>query len=282
MPELPEVETVKRSLEKNIIGKTITSVDIYMPKIIRPDQPEQFKETVCGRQVVQLERRGKYLMLHLSNSLTMLLHLRMTGRLVYLAPGQVQPKHTHVLFYLNNGSQLAFADMRQFGRINLIPTAELENLPALKKLGPEPLGKHFNQHYLQKKLPKRRAKIKALLLDQTFVVGLGNIYADEALHLARIHPERIAASLNANEISTLYQTIVAVLEQGIKNRGTSFSDYVDGEGKKGSNQYLLRAYQREGQPCFFCGSIIRRKKVAGRSSYYCPCCQQPPGTGSPS
>ncbi|MEG6617032.1 bifunctional DNA-formamidopyrimidine glycosylase/DNA-(apurinic or apyrimidinic site) lyase [Peptococcaceae bacterium 1198_IL3148] len=275
MPELPEVETVKRSLEKLIIGLKISDVEVLAPSVVVDHQPESFRAILNGLQVENLQRRGKYLIINLSDQLTLVIHLRMTGRLVYLTPDQPPPKYTHLLFHFDNQSRLAFADMRRFGRINLLPTAELKKLSGLKDLGPEPLTGDFSIDYLHQTLKKRRTKIKPLLLNQTFVAGLGNIYADEALHRAQIHPERLAAELNAEEMARLYQAIVGVLTQGIENRGTSFSDYVDGLGNKGSNQHLLKAYNREGEPCHRCGNLILRKKVGGRSSYYCPQCQQP-------
>jgi formamidopyrimidine-DNA glycosylase len=275
MPELPEVETVKRSLAKLIIGLTITNVDIFAPSVVATHDAESFKAILSGLKINNLQRRGKYLIINLSNQLTLVIHLRMTGRLVYLKADQAPPKYTHVLFHFDNGNQLAFADMRRFGRVNLLPTAELKNLSGLKDLGPEPLTDEFNANYMLKALKKRRTKIKPLLLNQTFVAGLGNIYADEALHSAKIHPERLASELNDNEVTHLYQAIVTVLTQGIENRGTSFSDYVDGLGNKGSNQHMLKAYNREGELCHRCGNIILRKKVGGRSSYFCPQCQKP-------
>ncbi|MBM7855050.1 formamidopyrimidine-DNA glycosylase [Desulfohalotomaculum tongense] len=274
MPELPEVETVKRSLEKLITGLTIINVDVLMPKIIKSHTAQDFKKLLMGSEIKKLGRRGKYLLVYLSANKVLVIHLRMTGRLVLLKDNAELPKYTHVIFYLENDKRLIFADMRQFGRIDLLPEEELANMPGLKKLGPEPLEKKFNPEYLKKELKRRRTKIKALLLDQTFVAGLGNIYADEALHLAKVHPERPARDLTAEEIVNLYNAIVTVLRQGIKNRGTSFSDYVDGEGNTGSNQNMLKVYRREGKPCHCCGSIIKRKKVAGRSSCFCPQCQQ--------
>ncbi|MBO8138279.1 MAG: DNA-formamidopyrimidine glycosylase [Desulfotomaculum sp.] len=273
MPELPEVETVKRSLERLITGSAITDVNVLFPKVVKSHTPGDFKASLAGCKIKSLARRGKYLLVHLSGDKTLVIHLRMTGRLVYLEEKDDLPRYAHVIFYLEGGKRLVFADMRKFGHINLIPTAQLKNMPELKKLGPEPLGKEFTVQYLQQELRKRRTKIKALLLDQTFVAGLGNIYADEALHLAKIHPERTAQGLTGSEAAGLHHAIIKVLEQGIKNRGTSFSDYVDGEGNIGTNQYQLKAYQREGEPCSNCGTIIERKKVAGRSSFFCPQCQ---------
>lgn len=274
MPELPEVETVKRSLQKLAVGQTIVDLEVFLPKIVRPHPPEFFRAAVTDLKIENFRRRGKYLLVDLSEEMVLLIHLRMTGRLVYLKKNDPLPKYTHLLFYLDSGSRLAFADMRQFGHVTLLSRTEAAHLPALTKLGPEPLEEQFSVDYMKEKFSKRRTKVKGLLLDQTFVAGLGNIYADEALHRAKIHPERAVGDLTVEEITALYHSIVAVLQQGIDNRGTSFSDYVDGEGNKGSNQYQLTAYQREGKQCHYCGNIIQRKKVVGRSSYYCPHCQR--------
>ncbi|MTI79631.1 MAG: bifunctional DNA-formamidopyrimidine glycosylase/DNA-(apurinic or apyrimidinic site) lyase [Firmicutes bacterium] len=274
MPELPEVETVKRSLEKLIVGLTIAKVDILMPKIIKSHTPDQFQQLIAGRKVISLERRGKYLQIHLSGTYTLIIHLRMTGRLVLITGSKKLPKYTHVIFHLEKDKRLVFADMRQFGTINLVPDEELQNMPGLKDLGPEPLGNDFSLGYLEKELQRRRTRVKTLLLNQSFVAGLGNIYADEALHLAKIHPERLANELSQQEVINLHQAIIEVIKQGIENRGTSFSDYVDGEGNIGSNQNMLKAYQRAGEPCHCCGTNMERKKVTGRSSCYCPQCQR--------
>ena len=274
MPELPEVETVKRSLEKKITGLTIENAEVIFPKAVPTHEPQDFKNMLIGRTVEEMRRRGKYLLIYLSGGFTLVIHLRMTGRLLLINSSQPLPKYTHVVINFNNNTSLAFADMRKFGRINLLPCDELNNLSGLKNLGPEPLGNDFTLKYLTENFKRRRTKIKALLLNQSFIAGLGNIYADEALYLAKIHPERLAGELTSSEISKLYRAIIEVLQQGIANRGTSFRDYVDGEGKTGSNQNMLQAYNREGKPCYRCGAVISRKKVAGRSSYFCPQCQK--------
>lgn len=273
MPELPEVETVRRTLQSLATNQTITDIKVSLPKIVAPYRPEEFKAAVTGLRFEDFQRRGKYLLAYLSRKMVLLMHLRMTGQLIYLTVDDPQPKYTHVLFYLENNHRLAFADMRQFGHVTLLRQSEIDCLPALTKLGPEPLEEHFTVDYMTKDFARRRTNIKALLLNQSFVAGLGNIYVDEALHQAKIHPQRGPASLTAAEISALHQAIGLVLKQGIKNRGTSFSDYVDGKGDKGSNQQHLTAYGREGKPCLQCGNLIQRTKLAGRSSYYCPQCQ---------
>ena len=274
MPELPEVETVKNTLEKNLAGLTITGVNIEMPKIIREPDLAEFIAGVTGKKITRLGRRGKYLLVYLSGGGVLVVHLRMTGRLVYARPEDPPPRHTHVVFHLSDGNELRFADMRQFGRILLAQTRQLEQVKGLKDLGPEPLGHDFSREFLRRELKRKRVRLKSLLLDQTFIAGIGNIYADEALHRSRIHPERIARTLSTREIASLYRSIIEVLQEGIANRGTSMRDYVDGDGREGNYQELLRVYNREGQPCRYCGTAIARIKVGGRSSYFCTACQK--------
>ncbi|MCL2337442.1 MAG: bifunctional DNA-formamidopyrimidine glycosylase/DNA-(apurinic or apyrimidinic site) lyase [Firmicutes bacterium] len=274
MPELPEVETIKNSLGEKLIGLTITGAAVAMPKVIREPAAEEFIARVTDQQVTRLSRRGKYLLLHLSGDEILMVHLRMTGRLVNDRPETPPPRHTHVVFHLSDGSELRFADMRQFGRLLLVRDGQLEQVKGFKDLGPEPLGDDFSREFLRRELKRKRVRLKSLLLDQTFIAGLGNIYADEALHRSHLHPERIARTLTTREIATLYHSIVEVLQEAIANRGTSVRDYVDGDGHKGGFQELLRVYNREGQPCYYCGAAIIRVKIGGRSSYFCPACQK--------
>ncbi|KJR98003.1 MAG: formamidopyrimidine-DNA glycosylase [Peptococcaceae bacterium BRH_c4a] len=274
MPELPEVETVKRSLEAQILGLSFTEIELMMPKIVKTPSPNSFAENLTGKKIKKLGRRGKYLLIHLSDNLTMVIHLRMTGRLVYSPQDKPAEKHTHAIFKLDNGFSLHYSDIRQFGRMGLTDTDKLEAFPGLKDLGIEPLNENFTRDFLKRELKRKRTKIKPLLLDQTFIAGLGNIYADEALHRARINPEKIAVNLTARETARLYQSIRDVLSEGIENRGTSFRDYVDGNGQAGSNQESLRVYDREGKPCLGCGKTVARIRLAGRSTYYCPKCQK--------
>lgn len=275
MPELPEVETVVRSLERHLADLTITAVDLEKPEVIRSPRPDEFVEQIIGKQFQKkLGRRGKYLLLHLSDGLTLVVHLRMTGRLVFCAADEPMEKHTHVIFHLDNGKQLRFTDIRRFGRLYLVPTAEVLQLSGLKEMGPEPLDKDFSREYLKRELRRKRARIKTLLLDQNFIAGLGNIYVDEALYRAKIHPERLAPDLTTREAANLHKAIIEVISEGIEHRGTSFRDYVDGEGHTGTHQNYLKVYNREGLPCFQCGRPISRIKVAGRSSYYCSACQK--------
>lgn len=273
MPELPEVETIKRSLSKKIIGLEITGVTVYLPKVIRmPDQAE-FEDTIKGQKITGLSRRGKYLLVHLTSHLNLIIHLRMTGRLV-CTEASPPVKHTHLVFHLDNGFELHFIDVRQFGRVILAHTTQLDTIQGLKDLGPEPLSDNFNISFLRRELKRRRTRIKSLLLDQAFIAGLGNIYVDEALNRARINPKRIACSLTPREISNLHRSIVEVLQDGIANRGTTFRDYVDGNGRAGNYQQLLRVYGREGLPCPNCKTGITKVKLGGRSTFFCPNCQK--------
>jgi formamidopyrimidine-DNA glycosylase len=274
MPELPEVETVRRTLQPKLIGLTITGVHLYLPKIVRTPGPEEFKKIIINKKILRIERRGKYLLLCLSGGYTLAVHLRMTGRLVYVAGDLAPTKHTHINLQLDNGHRLVFADMRQFGGMWLVPTAALDSLSGYKDLGVEPLDECFTRDFLKKELCQRRTRIKSLLLNQTFIAGLGNIYADEVLHRAGINPERQAETLKPRETARLHHAIIDVLMEAIDNRGTTVRDYIDGNGLAGTYQELLRVYQREGKPCLHCGQVITRKKVGGRSTYYCSACQK--------
>lgn len=279
LPELPEVETVRRSLTPHLTGRSITEVQIFLPKIVRYLTVDEFKQQLLGQRFLKLDRRGKYLLARLTGGWTLVVHLKMTGRLIYGPPGLVINRdggawcHLHAAFSLDNGGVLVFHDLRQFGYLTLIQTEDCLSLKGLKDLGPEPLGQEFTLNWLEKKVQGRKAKIKQLLLDQTIVAGIGNIYADEILYAAKLHPERIGASLTADELARLYQSIRSVLQQGIDCRGTSISDYVDGEGQPGEFQNYLQVYRRTGQDCRHCASVIQRLKVGGRSSHYCPQCQ---------
>jgi formamidopyrimidine-DNA glycosylase len=274
MPELPEVETVRQTLQTKLTGLKFCGAHVYLPKIIKAPDPEQFVKGIEGKKIIKLTRRGKYLILNLSDRYHLVVHLRMTGSLVYCENGTPPAKHTHVVFDLSNGAQLHFSDVRQFGQLWLVTGTSLDSLTGLKNLGVEPLEPEFTRDYLKKELRRRHTRIKPLLLDQTFLAGLGNIYTDEALHRAKINPERLAKTLTPREIASLYRAIKEVLQEGIECRGTTVRDYVDGEGRSGSYQDQLQVYRREGKPCSQCGEIIVKKKVCGRSSYYCPACQK--------
>lgn len=274
MPELPEVETIRRSLEEKIKGKTLVGVEVFLEKMFKgPDSADPGSE-INGRKINSIERRGKYLIIHLTGSMAMVIHLRMTGQLMYCTPEQDKAKHTHVVFHLNDKCELRFVDQRQFGKVQLVREKELAQISGLKSLGVEPFSSEYTREWFKKELRNRRTKIKPLLLDQTFVAGIGNIYADEALFRAKVNPERVAATLTPREASNVFIAIREVLEEGIENKGTSIKDYVDGEGHQGSNQNNLRVYGRDGEPCVKCGKLIEKKSIGGRSSHFCPKCQK--------
>lgn len=274
MPELPEVETVRRTLEPRLAGRKISGVEILTPKIIKQPGTAEFASGLTGRTVLGVDRRGKYLLLHLSGGMTLVTHLRMTGQLTCCSPERERDKHTHVIIFLDNGWELRFADLRKFGEMHLLPTGNYGSISGLANLGPEPLGEEFVPNEFTAGLKGKKTKIKALLLDQSFLAGLGNIYVDEALYRAGVHPERPAGSLTVREAGTLYETVREVLAEGIKYRGTSVKDYVDGDGKAGSFQDRLKAYGRAGEPCFRCGQPMEKVKVGGRTSVFCPQCQR--------
>jgi len=274
VPELPEVETIVITLRPKLAGAVITGAEIFFPKVIEYPTPEEFNCVIKSKEIIDIKRRGKYLLWELSGGLVLVLHLRMTGRLIYSPSAGPPTKHTRLILNFAGGSQLRFEDPRKFGRTWLLPQGSLKELATIWALGPEPLGNSFSAGYLAEALKNRSTMIKTLLLDQKIVAGLGNIYADEALHLAGIAPWRPAKSLDLGEVSHLVCAIREVLKEGIAHRGTTIRDYADSNGSSGNHQNFLRVYGREGQACTTCGSIIARKKIGGRSSYFCPTCQQ--------
>lgn len=275
MPELPEVETVKRSLEPLVKGKQIEDVEVLCAKIIKNIEPAAFKEKVRGRMIIGVERRGKYLLFQLDRGLTLVIHLRMTGQLTVCDREFPLSKHTHVLFHLSSGEDWRFTDMRKFGLIYLVPTGCWETIKGLQGLGYEPLSPEFTLESLSKLVAGKKGILKAFLLDQSQIAGIGNIYADEILYEARLHPQREVKSLQTQELKRLYQAIRLKIAEGIKYRGTSLRDYVDGRGQKGGFQEKLMVYSHRGEPCARCGTQLQRIVVAGRGTVFCPHCQQP-------
>lgn len=277
MPELPEVETLRRSLAVCLEGQVIAGLRIIQPSVLLPDARD-YACILPGQEIVGFGRRGKYLLLELSHGQQLVIHLRMTGRLLWYVEGAAPALHTHVVLDFQSGGQLHFQDVRRFGRWWLTEGRDLAGIPGLAGLaglGPEPIDEDFSAQMLAQRLARRpKAKIKNALLDQQVVAGLGNIYVDEALFIAGIHPLRPAGSLTDGEMEKLAAACRQVLLAGIVNRGTSFRDYVDALDQMGDNQKYLQVYQREGQPCRRCGGEIRRIKVAGRSSFFCPDCQK--------
>ena len=274
MPELPEVETIRRTLADKVVGRRIMHVDILLPRLIKWPAAGEFQAVIAGKQISELRRRGKYLLFYLEDGLVMIVHLRMTGRLYYAAAALRHDQFTRIVFMLDNGDKLLYLDSRTLGTLYVMNEKELWRISGLSTMGPEPLTTEFSSDYFRKILQNRSSKIKAVLLNQQYVGGLGNIYVDESLAIAGIDPERSAKSLTDSEIAGLYDAINLVIDEGITHGGTTFRDYRDGAGQKGEHQNHLRVYGRKDQPCTRCGTMIACKKVAGRGTHYCPQCQK--------
>lgn len=288
MPELPEVETIRRQLSSVLVGRSIRSVDIRLPKMVRGNAA-QVARSMRGATVRAVHRRGKYLFWELSRGLTVIVHLKMTGQIIYRrgksmrVGGHPIPRgteglpnaYTHVLFQVSGGGIVYFNDQRQFGFVELVKTAQVPQYFQRLQMGPEPLGRGFSREYFTDLLARRRGTtIKQLLLDQTAIAGIGNIYAIESLFDARIAPTRRAGSLTTTEASALYRAIRRILPRAIAAQGTSADRYVDAHGAPGSYLPRLRMYGRGGQPCRRCGTVIRSLKIGGRGTTYCPMCQR--------
>ncbi len=271
MPELPEVETIKRQLERRIKGKRIKTVEVRLPRFIKLSLAK-FKKIVSQAKIKDVSRRAKLLIIELSNGYCLVVHLKLTGQLIFNGkPG----KHTHLIYFFTDGSRLVHNDLRQFGFVKVVPKKELADFLEKEKFGPEPLSKKFTLSLFKELLNKRKnAKIKPLLMDQRFVAGIGNLYADEILFSARVRPIRQAKTLKEKEIKKIYQGIKRILTLAIKRQGSSVEYYLDAKGKKGNYLPLVKVYQRTGQPCFVCQTKIKRLKIGGRSAHFCPKCQK--------
>jgi formamidopyrimidine-DNA glycosylase len=291
MPELPEVETIRRGLELGLTSQTIASVEVLWSKSF-PAPPDLIQQIVVGATVRHLGRRAKVLMIELDNGYSMLFHLKMTGQMVLeKADGErfagghptksmrdaLPDSSTKVIFGLESGDRLYFNDFRKFGWVKLVPTAEIGDDPLVARLGPEPLSDDFTLAGFREQLQRhKRSAIKPTILDQSTVSGVGNIYADESLHLAKIHPLRLAGSLMPAESKRLYEAIKIIIALGIEHGGTSFAVYVNALGGKGDYLDHARVFRRQGQPCPVCGTIIQKIRVAGRGTHFCPKCQKAP------
>jgi formamidopyrimidine-DNA glycosylase len=275
LPELPEVENVRRSLESQVIGRTISEVEVRLPRIIRtPDDVLRFIGELQGGTIERIDRRGKYLLFRVP-PYTLVSHLRMEGQYTVAQTGEQEQPHTHVVFRFTDGTELRYRDVRQFGTMDLVP--EGGRMPAgLASLGPEPFDPELNGEKLYHRIKHRRAPIKAVLLDQTTLAGLGNIYVDEALFLSGIHPERPANRIRKKEASLLLDAIRDVLSRAIDAGGSSIKSFVDGYGRHGGFQMDLDVYAREDEPCRRCGTPIVKLRVAGRGTHVCPKCQKAP------
>lgn len=270
MPELPEVETVRRRIEPVLTGRLFEHVDIHDARLVRPNKPAEVAAELAGERVEAVERRGKYLIVRFETGRVLLVHLRMTGSLSHGRRGSLEDDpHRRAVVRLENGSDVAYRDVRRFGTWLLLEPGELA--PYIDtRVGPEPLGPGFTTAFLARRLAGRAAPLKAAILDQRTVAGLGNIYADEALWRARLHPERPAGELTADEIAELRRAVRAALRRGIARQG---ADLGDGVYASGSMQDEFHAYGRAGEPCDRCGMPIAKTRVAGRGTWFCPACQ---------
>lgn len=296
MPELPEVQTIVDDLNKKIIGRKIVDIWFDAPKLIKKPKPSELKKQIKGLKIIDIKRRGKNILIYLKPKTQylkpklLLIHQKLTGHLLIgkwkisknlkvqsLIKGKLEEKvnnYIHFIIYLDNSWQVGLSDLRKFAKIIFGEKEEIENLPDLANLGPEPLDKSLKVEKFKKLISKKRGKIKQVLMDQNVIVGIGNIYADEILWQAKVHPFKLANQLTTNELKTIYGAMKQILKKAVKLRGTSISDYRDTAGKSGKYGEIKKAYQREGEPCFRCKTPIKRVKMGGRSSHFCPACQR--------
>jgi formamidopyrimidine-DNA glycosylase len=289
MPELPEVETIKIGLSRLLPGLFISEVSHDWPKSF-PNAPADIDNFMIGAKIKTVRRRAKVLIIDLSTKYSLITHLKMTGQLVFIGqqrfgaghPNQdlinnLPSKFTRVIIGFNDGSHLYFNDQRKFGWMRLLPTIEIPEIDFFKKVGPEPLEADFTAVQFIERLQRRKnSNIKAALLDQTVVAGIGNIYADESLWMAKIHPETVVSSVSKSKLTTLYGAVREVMNLSIKKGGSTDRNYVDSEGKKGSYLSFANVFRRNGQPCPRCGHTIEKIRVAGRGTHLCPHCQKRP------
>ncbi len=287
MPELPEVETVKRGLSALIIGKRITRVEHDTPKSF-PNSTQEVESFLINAVITDVRRRAKVLLIDLTTNYSVMIHLKMTGQLVYRGRerfgaghpndslvGELPDKSTRVTLTFDDGSHLYFNDQRKFGWMKLLPTHEIVHEPFMQKVGPEPLDSSFSATHFMQRIRRRRATtIKAALLDQTVLAGVGNIYADESLWAAKIHPATKVGDVSDAQLALLHKEIIAVLQFSIEKGGSTDRNYVNAEGKKGSYISFARVFRRENTPCDRCGTLILKTKVAGRGTHLCPNCQK--------
>jgi len=276
MPELPEVESLRRLLAESARGRRIVSARIREPRLRRRVAGD-FTRMVAGRTIDELRRRAKYLLIDLSGEITLLAHLGMSGSLTHRGAGfcddEFNPAHDHLHFQLDDGTALVYNDPRRFGLLKLVPTAQLDAVAELRELGPEPLGPDFNAEYLFQRARGRRVAIKNLIMDQRIVAGIGNIYASEALFAAHVRPGRAAQRVTRAEAAKIVEFSRAILTRAIGSGGTTFRSYRDSRGLPGRFATDLQVYGREGERCYVCGSPIKNRVLGQRASFYCAACQ---------
>jgi formamidopyrimidine-DNA glycosylase len=275
VPELPEVETIRAHLAPHLEGRRLERVEILDPRLTRPHDPREVAAELDGERVTAVERRGKYLVVRFETDRALLIHLRMTGSLHHATAGALdEDPYRRAVVRLDNGSDVGYRDVRRFGTWLLLEPGELEPYLAVK-VGPEPLERSFTTRFLAERLQNRKAPVKAALLDQRTVAGLGNIYVDEALWFARIHPHRPAGELEDDEIRAVHRGVRRALQRGIARQGATLRDYRTPDGGSGSMQHEFNVYGREGEPCPRCGTPIEKTRAGGRGTWYCPACQRP-------
>ena len=274
MPELPEVEHVVRALRRAVLGRRILAAELRLPRLLAGSSPATFKRKLRGARIDAINRRGKYILIELDSGHVLVVHLRMTGKFQVVGPDHELPAYPHVIFYLDDERRLVFSDMRQFGRMRLVRADALARLPQIAALAPEPFADDFSFAYFIETLRQSRRSLKQLLLDQTKILGLGNIYASEALFLARISPLKSAYTLSKARAAKLHQAVRDILQEAIDAGSTLRIDLSDGNGSYfGTTERFWRVYERAGEPCVNCGTKIRRVVQGARSTYYCPKCQ---------
>lgn len=269
MPELPEVETVKRGVSSQVLNVPIKKIVVRYAKTIVGSEDEFIKQ-LTGKKIIGIDRRGKYLLFRFSGNLTMVSHLRMEGKYMIEPHDTPMEKHSHVIFELADGRDLRYNDTRKFGRMQLVRTGEENQLPGIKKLGVEPLSKDFTVDYFYHKLQKKKKMIKPALLDQTVVTGLGNIYVDEVLWMSKIHPQTLASHLTKKDVKTLHDNIIKELNLAIKAQGTTVFSFKNAYSHAGQFQDQLHVYRKTGQPCERCQTPIERIVVGQRGTHICP------------
>jgi formamidopyrimidine-DNA glycosylase len=276
MPELPEVELVARALEKLITGRRILAAELLRPRLVPDSTPAEFARRLRGARIESVGRRGKHILIMMEGGLVLVVHLRMTGRFLYLPVEAPLPKFTHAILYLDNDRRLVFSDQRHFGLMKVVNAAGLYETKELRGLAPEPFSDEFTPDYLRAALSRSRRTLKETLLDQRRVTGLGNIYAAEVMFLARTNPFTIASSLSARRVPRLHRAILDVLSESIAHGSTLNVDpeNIEGSYYGGNYEGRWRVYDREDEPCAACGARIRRVSHAGRSTYFCPRCQR--------
>jgi formamidopyrimidine-DNA glycosylase len=295
VPELPEVETIVADLRPHLVGRTIVRCELHFPTIVRHPEPEVFIDSIVGMRITSVGRRGKYILINLVDDLLLVVHLGMSGQLRLVEAATPLANHTHAVFDLDGGDanstppspafganfpgergglQLRYRDPRRFGRLLLGTAAGLLESKAMPSLGPEPIDPEFGADDMYQRFRRRRAPLKAVLLDQATIAGVGNIYADESLHRARLRPDRIARSLSKKSVRRLHESLRESLLVAIQNRGSSVDTYRDAWGEVGGQQERLLVYGRAGEPCFTCGRPLSLVRIAGRSSVFCRHCQR--------